>query len=227
MTVLITGANRGLGLALVKEALANNEQVIATYRQDSGELSTITDPSLITFTCDVAEDSSVEQLANHIKARGLPIDVLINNAGVLIGREQGLLDVSMEVCLQAFNVNTLGPLRMAQAIYPLMTTSAEKCIINISSESASLTNAYAKDFPYGLSKVALNMVTEKVYSECKDENVVVYSVHPGWMHTDMGGEQAPLNPHEVASAIFTNFVIDKPAVGASRFFNYKGEVLSF
>src|SRR5699024_7945389 len=145
--------------------------------------------SLHILQFDVTDEEAIidakEKLAQKIDA----IDVIINNAAILNGRDQSIEDLNFDDRLLAFTINTLGPARIIKHFLPLLRKGERKSIINVSSESGSLTNAYPGDYPYGLSKVALNMITEKLVRELKDDQINVMSVHPGWMHTDMGGKQ--------------------------------------
>lgn len=228
MNILITGANRGLGFAIADYALNKGDTVIATTRQLSPELKEkqIEHPnSLHILQFDVTDEEAIidakEKLAQKIDA----IDVIINNAAILNGRDQSIEDLNFDDCLLAFNINTLGPARIIKHFLPLLRKGERKSIINLSSESGSLTNAYPGDYPYGLSKVALNMITEKLVRELKDDQINVMSVHPGWMHTDMGGKQAPTDPNDTAKAIY-NFIENPPKTKTGyQFFEYSGKMM--
>lgn len=228
MNILITGANRGLGFAIADYALNKGDTVIATTRQLSPELKEkqIEYPnSLHILQFDVTDEEAIidakEKLAQKIDA----IDVIINNAAILNGRDQSIEDLNFDDCLLAFNINTLGPARIIKHFLPLLRKGERKSIINLSSESGSLTNAYPGDYPYGLSKVALNMITEKLVRELKDDQINVMSVHPGWMHTDMGGKQAPTDPNDTAKAIY-NFIENPPKTTTGyQFFEYSGKMM--
>lgn len=228
MNILITGANRGLGFAIADYALNKGDTVIATTRQLSPELreKQIEHPnSLHILQFDVTDEEAIidakEKLAQKIDA----IDVIINNAAILNGRDQSIEDLNFDDCLLAFNINTLGPARIIKHFLPLLRKGERKSIINLSSESGSLTNAYPGDYPYGLSKVALNMITEKLVRELKDDQINVMSVHPGWMHTDMGGKQAPTDPNDTAKAIY-NFIENPPKTKTGyQFFEYSGKMM--
>ena len=228
MNILITGANRGLGFAIADYALNKGDTVIATTRQLSPELreKQIEHPnSLHILQFDVTDEEAIidakEKLAQKIDA----IDVIINNAAILNGRDQSIEDLNFDDCLLAFDINTLGPARIIKYFLPILRKGKQKSIINLSSEAGSLTNAYPGDYPYGLSKVSLNMLTEKLVRELKDDQINVMSVHPGWMHTDMGGKQAPTDPSDTAKAIY-NFIETPPKTTTGyQFFEYSGKMM--
>lgn len=222
MRILVTGSNRGLGFALVDLALSEGHEVIATYRSEKGLLEDIENDRLQVVKCDVTDEASVKTLKEEIKAYD-SLDVIINNAGILNERETDIRNLDLDKTALAFEVNTLGPIRVVKHLLNKLLESDAKKIINISSEAGSLTHSYAKDYPYGMSKVALNMFSEKLHHELKDQGVEVYSVHPGWMQTDMGGKQAPLPPEGAAKTIFDAFV-NSSKRGEHRFFNYDGRL---
>lgn len=228
MNILITGANRGLGLALVNHALSNGDNVIATARsmnEDLERLQTKYPDKLHVLQFDVTNESAIITERDRIAKEIDYIDAIINNAAILNGRDQLIENLSIEDCLLAFDINTLGPIRIIKHFLPLLRKGNEKSIINISSEAGSLTNAYAGDYPYGLSKVALNMLTEKLVRELKDDQINVMSVHPGWMQTDMGGNQAPTNPNDTAKNIY-QFITNPPkSTTGFHFFEHSGKMM--
>ncbi len=207
MKILVTGANRGLGLALTKHGLEKGYQIFAGVRSlDEGtlkallELKAIYQSHLHILQVDVTDEQSVATAANSLTDHCL--DVIINNAAVLEEREQTIEELDIEACMNSYDINTLGPMRVVKHFLPLLEKGTKQSIVNISSDAASLTHAYSGDYPYGLSKVALNMFSEKLSRELKEKNIRVFAIHPGWMKTDMGGENAQLEPLEPANAIF-------------------------
>jgi len=228
MNVLITRANRGLGLALVDYALKKGDTVIATVRKMSPELAEQQSKypdALQILLLDVTDEEAIMQAQEKLAQKIDKIDVIINNAAILNGRDQMIENLSFEDCLIAFDINTLGPARIIKHFLPLLRNGQQKSIINLSSEAGSLTNAYPGDYPYGLSKVALNMLTEKLLRELKDDQINVISVHPGWMHTDMGGKQAPTDPNDTAKGIY-NFIENPPkSTTGYQFFEYSGKMM--
>ncbi|WP_077623310.1 SDR family oxidoreductase [Sediminibacillus massiliensis] len=208
MNILITGANRGLGLCLVKQALNSNHQVFAGVRNaDEERIEKLSDlketyqDKLKIIELDVCDDDSVRLAASQLDEIQVSLDSIVNNAGILNEREKTIEELDLEACKLALDVNTLGPIRVVKYFLPLLRKGQQQSIINISSEAGSLTNAYSGDYPYGLSKVALNMLSEKLNVYLRDEDINVLSVHPGWMKTDMGGDKAPCDPMDTAKGI--------------------------
>lgn len=230
MDILITGANRGLGLQLVKVGLENGHQVFAGVRDTSeSKLKQLTElkekysNQLEIIALDVTSEESVRVAASKLNGS---LDVIINNAAILNEREKSIEDLDIKACSLAFDINTLGPMRVIKHFLSLLKNGENQSIINISSEAGSLTNAYSGDYPYGLSKAALNMLSEKLRVTLKDEGIQVLSVHPGWMKTDMGGEQAPTNPTDTARGIY--HLIDRQVHIESEFvfIDYQGKPMS-
>lgn len=222
MRVVITGANRGLGFALVDACLKRGYDVYACYRKDPGKLSTLHSKKLMRIQIDVTDASSLSAFQKRIQDHHETIDVLINNAGVLNGRDDRVEAIEEQDMLTAFQVNALGPLLTVKHLLKHMEESAEKRIINISSNAASLAHAYAPDYAYGMSKVALNMFTEKLKKEVEGRGYHVYSVHPGWVQTDMGGASADISATESAEAIIQHFIETTPT-GPHAFYDYQGQ----
>lgn len=225
MRILITGGNRGLGSALVKVALEEGNDVIATYRKDQGELENYNSDKLLLMKCDVSDEKSVVELSERIKEEG-SLDVIVNNAGIHIEREAGVKDLDLEAVAFVLEVNALGPVRVVKHLLDTLLEGNMKKILNISSEAGSLKHSYATDYPYGMSKVALNMFGEKLHHELKDQGVEVYSVHPGWMRTDMGGKEAHLSPEASARTIYNTFIKGKQQ-NTQRFLNADGTAHDF
>lgn len=228
-TIVITGANRGLGRQLVHVALERGYRVAAGMREDRLQaedwraLGDAHPGRFLALALDVANEASVKQAAATVQREFGHVDVLINNAAILVGREQKLEELSMEAVEESFQVNLYGPLRVTKHVLPLMTGNADKAIINISSEAGSFANAYGGDYPYALSKGALNLFSEHLRRYTAGRGIRVYAVHPGWIRTDMGGNQAPGDPLESAEGILDmaegkNVTADTPI-----FVNFRGE----
>ncbi|WP_058308362.1 SDR family oxidoreductase [Gracilibacillus massiliensis] len=215
MKVFVTGANRGLGLSLVKSGLERGHIIFAAVRSladkqidDLQQLKDKYEGQLRIIHMDVTNEKSVEHAAEAVKLTDQYLDVIINNAAILNERDKTIEELDIHACLQAFDVNTLGPLRVVKHFLPVLRMERQRkkvnnqAIINISSEAGSLSNAYSGDYPYGMTKVALNMLTEKLKVYLKDDQINVISIHPGWMKTDMGGNNAPKLPKDTADNIF-------------------------
>jgi NAD(P)-dependent dehydrogenase (short-subunit alcohol dehydrogenase family) len=219
--VVISGAGRGIGKELVGLFLENGFEVFAGMRNP--EDLRLDFPQRQRMFChvhqlDVTDDTSVNRFAAQLDG----IDILINNAGILTQPVALLDDLTLEGVDQMFNVNTLGSLRLAKAFMPKFRKPAG-IIANISSLMGSmLDNKSGRCYGYRMSKAALNMVTRCLAADYPD--VISVSLHPGWVKTKMGGENAPVEPKESAAGLFQ--VISNLGKGDSgKFIDFKGREL--
>jgi NAD(P)-dependent dehydrogenase (short-subunit alcohol dehydrogenase family) len=200
--VAITGAGRGIGLELVKQYAGAGDRVYALCRSpekadELNELAAASGGKVSVHAMDVGDDASVKAAA---AATGDgPVDVLLNVAGVVGGEKQGLEDQAWGDWQDAFNVMTIGPLRVMQAFLPRLGNGAK--VINITSQLAASTWPYGGYYAYGAAKAGLNRMMRSVALDVKDRGIVVGLVHPGWVQTDMGGAAAEITPQESASGI--------------------------
>jgi len=197
-TVLITGANRGLGLEFARQYAADGWNVIATARNPDGadELESL---PVETLALDVADPASVAALARSLEGR--PIDLLINNAGIF-PRVRGIEEIDFDDYGQTLVVNTIGPVRVTRALLPNLRASERKTVVNITSRLGSIAlTDNGVFYGYRESKAALNMFSRTLANELKPEGFTVLTVHPGWVRTDMGGENANLSPQESVSGM--------------------------
>lgn len=187
LTVLVTGANRGIGLEYVKQYRAAGHEVIGTARKPE-EAAELKATGADVFKLDVTSDEDITALVEGLKGRR--IDVLINNAGYLTR------ELNRDALELSFSVNTLGPLFVAQALLPNLRQSNLPKIINVSSRTGILTNGTGKSNGYAISKTALNMVTRNLHTRLSPKGFVVISLAPGRNRTAMGGKGAPLTPEK-------------------------------
>ena len=195
-TVLITGANRGLGLEFARQYAADGWSVIATCRNPIGvgALAEIKGDVAV-YGLDVLNPPSLARFAADLK--GQPIDVLINNAGVYGPKPVKAADVTLEDWSPVFQTNAMAPLFVARALLDNVKASKLKMIVNISSIMASIEKGSAgSEYIYRSSKAALNMVMACYAQEVAETGVAVTMFHPGWVQTDMGGPSATLTPVE-------------------------------
>ncbi len=179
-TVLVTGANRGIGLELCRQLSARSDSVIAVCRSKSDELAAL-DVRVIDST-DVSSASDVESLAELLQ--GTDIDVLINCAGIL--RPDTLETLDFEAMLEQFRVNTLGPLRVSKALLPNLQAGGKIAIV--SSRVGSIEdNSSGNNYGYRVSKTAVNMVGMNLRRDLEDRQIAVALLHPGLVATDMTG----------------------------------------
>jgi len=205
-TILITGANRGIGLAIAHALLKGGHTVLAGTRQpdESPELQTLAEQfpkTLHILALDVTSDASVGAAARQTRHSGL--DLLINNAGVFPEEgDENFADLELDHFEEAFRINVVGVARMIQAFAPILEKSARPRIVNISSGAGSIADKSEHYYyAYSASKAALNMLTRTVAAEYRARGIAVVAMTPGWVRTRMGGEQAPLSPEESGGAI--------------------------
>jgi NAD(P)-dependent dehydrogenase (short-subunit alcohol dehydrogenase family) len=197
-TVLITGANRGIGLELSRQYAAAGWQVIGTARRpDDAEALRETGAEVVQL--DVTDPQSVDGLARGLDGR--PLDLLINNAGIL-----PLMWTLEEVDIEQFNrilaVNTVGPVRVTKALLPNLRTGELKTVVNVTSNLGSIgENNDGGFYGYRESKAALNMFTRSIAADLGSEGFTCIVMHPGWVKTDMGGTSAPVEVEDSAAGI--------------------------
>lgn len=191
---VITGANRGIGLALCHQLHKRGEQVIAVCRQSSAGLDAL--GVRIEAGVDVTHDADVHALAQRLS--GITVDVLINNAGIL--RRESLDNLDFASLREQFEVNSLAPLRVAHALLPLLTKGGK--IAMITSRMGSLTdNTSGAYYGYRMSKAALNMASLSLAHDLKPRQIAVAILHPGYVKTDMTGNSGHIDAHESASGL--------------------------
>jgi NAD(P)-dependent dehydrogenase (short-subunit alcohol dehydrogenase family) len=224
-SILITGANRGLGLEFVRQYAAAGARVLACARRP-GEAKALLDLAaaskgkVTVHALDVASDASVAHLASDIG--GEPIDILINNAGVYGGDHQRLGNIDYETWLRTFSTNTLGPVRVLEALRANLMKGHQKKAVAITSAMGSNPRHDGAALIYRSSKAALNNAMRGLSVALKGDGVIVVTMHPGWVKTDMGGPNAPLTPAEAVATMMSVIGALKPAE-SGRFINYDGE----
>jgi NAD(P)-dependent dehydrogenase (short-subunit alcohol dehydrogenase family) len=225
--VLITGANRGIGLALVKAYAGRRDKVLAAIRStsDRAELDAFaaTQPKWVEIIeMDVADPAEIGRARRKLEAE--PIDVLINNAGIGGPERQSATDMDYDGLAEAFGINTIAPLRVANAFLPNVKAAKGK-IVTLSSQMGA-TGASSDSLAYRVSKQAVNRLMRALATELKPQGVPVLIVHPGWVKTDMGGDGAPLTPEESASQMLK--LIDKfDLASTGRFLAWNGKELAW
>jgi NAD(P)-dependent dehydrogenase (short-subunit alcohol dehydrogenase family) len=194
MRIVVTGANRGLGLEFVRRyhQLGHHVEAVAREPNKSPELLALaaSAPGKIRLhACDVARD--IEARALPITLGDVAVDILINNAGVM-GQMLPLDQLDYEDMLRTFNVNALGPLRISAALLPHLRRSTTRKIVHISSGMGSISdNTSGGAYGYRMSKAALNMACRSMAVDLRPENFKIVVINPGWVKTDMGGPNAP------------------------------------
>lgn len=229
--VLVTGANRGLGLEFVRQFLAKGDFVFATCRNPEGAnaLKNLKDSfpdKLSVFPLDVADEYSVISLSKKVLAQTETLDILINNAGVSnIGVED---EESIESMVRVYRTNVAGLVAMTRTFLPLLKKGEDSRIVNISSKLGSVASmeemGNGGSYAYNASKAAVNMVSKKLALNLKSEGIVVIAQAPGWAKTDMGGEDAEISPEQSVSGmlkIMTNASLEN----SGHFYEWDGQEL--
>ena len=220
-TVLVTGANRGLGLEFVKQLQMEGYKVIGTARKPDSA-SELKATGARVEQLDVANQSSVDALANTLK--GVAIDILINNAGMANRVDSSLDTLDFDAMERTFQVNSVGPLRVIQALLPNLEAGQKKTIVNITSRLGSIELSTGGLYSYRTSKTALNQINKIVSVELAPRGFTSIVMHPGWVKTDMGGAEAPVAIPDSISGMLK--VIDGLSVDKTgKFFNFDGEEL--
>jgi len=225
--VLITGANRGIGLEFARQYAETGWKVIACCRdlRHAASLQALADtyPDIKTYALDVADFAAIEALAAALKDE--KIDVLINNAGVY--PHSDLNHADPEQWLHAFKVNSMAPLKMAAAFTPHIAASRLKKLVTLSSKMGSLDdNTSGGSYIYRTSKVAANMVMKSLAIDLKAFSISVAVLHPGWVQTEMGGPGALIDTRASVSGL--RKVIEHLNLGNSgQFIAYDGKVINW
>ncbi len=203
--VLLTGANRGLGLEWVRQLADRVEHLFATCRRpdDAQELGRLADahPETVTvFPLDVVEPEAITAAVERVEEKTGALDLLINNAGINGGGTSDRFGtVDADTMTQVLRVNTVGPHLMTQAFADVLQTGGEGAVVvNITSQLGSISRTSGGGWhSYKASKAALNMCTRLQAAELEDGGVIVVAMHPGWVRTDMGGSNARLSTEKI------------------------------
>ena len=193
-TVLITGANRGIGLEFCRQLTARGDTVIATCRTPSPELRAL--PVEIIDGVDVADDESVAALARALSGRA--IDLLINNAGVLI--RTNLEGLDFELIRRQFEINSIGPLRVTNALRGNLASGSTVAIIT-SRMGSIADNTSGGHYGYRMSKAAVNMAGKSLSLDLRPLGIAVVLLHPGWVRTDMTANNGLINTDESVAGL--------------------------
>lgn len=207
---LITGANRGIGLETARQLGQQGYTVLVAARSLEKAEGAVTElktqgiERAVPLALDVSDDASVQAAAAEVTEKFGKLDALVNNAGIISGEEffgNSVADVALDAIEETFDVNLLGVIRTTRAFLPLLEKSDAGRIVNLTSILGSLTLHATEDSPiynsksfaYNASKAALNMYTIHLAHALADTSIKVNAAHPGWVQTDMGGEQAPMD----------------------------------
>jgi NAD(P)-dependent dehydrogenase (short-subunit alcohol dehydrogenase family) len=207
-TILITGAGRGLGKELARQYADDGWKVIGTERRGNAR-----------FQLDVTDRGQISRLAQDLK--GEPIDVLFCNAGIT-GRK-GMAPGSFDFASweEILRVNLLGAAAVAEALLDNVAASERRTIAMMSSRLGSIAESSGLTLPYSTSKAALNMLVKGLAANLADRGIVVVALSPGWVRTDMGGEQAPLAPEKSVAGL-RKVISGLKKADSGKFFSHEG-----
>lgn len=206
--VLVTGANRGLGLEFARQWIERGSRVFALARDPDGSadltaLSETYSDALTAVPCEVTDDASIEAAADLVGQHVDGVEILVNNAGIRGRRAADLDDLDLDDIRRVFEVNSLGPLRVTRAFRSLLAGGAKpRRVVHVTSLMGSIgDNSSGGSYAYRISKSALNMISCNLALELAGSSIVSMAIHPGWVRTDLGGTRAPLSVEESVSAM--------------------------
>ena len=224
--VLITGANRGIGLEFARQYAEDGWRVHACCREAiaATELQrALSGKNADIHQLDVTNQTSIDNLKTKLIGKG--IDILINNAGVIGGDHQTFGDIDYDAWAETLRTNTIGPYRIFEALQDSLLLGTDKKAIFISSRMGSIEQYDSSDhFIYRSSKTALNMVVVNLDYEFKSSGICFIAFHPGWVQTDMGGSSATLKSSESASSLRQS-ISEATLTQSGQFLNFDGAPL--
>lgn len=235
--VVVTGANRGLGLEFARQLAAAGDEVVAGARQPKtadalNKLASVSAGRVTVVRLDVGDPDDIAAAALHIGERFDAVDLLVNNAGIWTAPDEPdrassgpLADLRPDAVLEVLRINAVAPILVTQALAPSLSAAGQAVVVNISSWLGSIRGATSRgNLAYAMSKAALNMVTGRLAAELADQGTIVVSMSPGWVATDMGGSSAPLEPPESVTGML--HVVDALTPAQSGLFlDHAGVVL--
>lgn len=227
--LVITGANRGIGLELVRQTLAEGYAVTAACRRpDSAEeLLGLRDEyrDLDVLPLELNDAHSIDRFVHELD--GQSIDVFINNAGVYGQRDATLGNVDPDAWHQAFQVNTIAPLILTQKLLPLLRRGTGRRLAYLSSKMGSIAdNTSGGSYVYRSTKTALNQVVKSLSEDLKSEGFIALALHPGWVRTDMGGPNGLIDTETSATGLMS-VIRGATASQSGQFLSYDGSVIEW
>jgi NAD(P)-dependent dehydrogenase (short-subunit alcohol dehydrogenase family) len=237
--VLVTGANRGLGLEFVRQLAARGDRVFATARDvnRAAELREISrshgDDRVTVLPLDVDDADSIRAAAETVRGQTDALDLLINNAGVYAARinaggepAERLGELDFDDALKVLRTNAVAPLLLAQALLPLLQRGTNSKVVSITSGYGSVADNTGFPYYYAASKAALNMFMRSLAGDAAAKGIVTVVMSPGWVQTDMGGASAPVTADKSVAGMLK--VIDAlTAADNSRFYDWRGKEVAW
>ena len=225
---LITGAARGLGLAMTRQLLERGFGSHALVRAESEglrELQSRQPERLSLYVADVTDEASIQRTFAAVAERCGQLDAIVNNAVIYLdGSRPGIEDADLSICARTFEVNAVGPLRVAKYGLPLLRKGKRKLLVNVSSEAGSIGDCRRKtEYAYCMSKSALNMGSKLLQNHLEPEGVKVLVLHPGWFNSS-GKGPAPISAEEAAVKVLET-ILKPHALDAPMYVDPSGKPL--
>lgn len=201
--VIVTGGNRGIGLEISRQLARRGLRVLVSARDAAKAASAARtiDGDAHPIQLDVTDPASIARAQREVVRRFGAVDVLVNNAAILLAEHQGILETDVEDFRRTFETNVFGAAAVSQAFVPGMIERRYGRIVNVSSEAGQLSTRHGYAPAYSMSKAALNALTRQLAVATEGRGVLVNSACPGWVRTDMGGPGAPRSVEEGADTI--------------------------
>ncbi|MDW7645228.1 MAG: SDR family oxidoreductase [Desulfuromonadales bacterium] len=223
-SILITGANRGIGLELARSFVGHNWQVFACCRspESAEELNLLASGNndVRILRLDVTDETAIARVAGELSNE--PLDILFNNAGVKGPQGQNFGDTNVEEYLEVFRINALAPLKVAEAFVEHVAASERKILACMGTLMGSLKeNTSGGYYAYRSSKAALHMIVRGLAADLSARGILSVVFHPGWVRTRMGGDEAPLSVEDSAAGL-TRVLLELDPKDNGRFYDYRG-----
>lgn len=224
---VVTGSNKGIGLEICRQLAKNNIEVILTSRNEENGKKAVADLQAQNLNVkyhqlDVLDENSIKSLSDYIDKEYGKLDILVNNAGIFVSSSDGVLKGDITNIKVSMDTNLYGALLVSRYLVPLMQKQNSGRVINISSGMSQLSTMGSGSIGYRLSKLSLNAMTIILAHEVKENNILVNSVCPGWVQTDMGGANAQKTVEEGADTAVWLALVDNNLTG--KFFRERKEL---
>jgi len=226
-TALVTGANRGIGLEVCRQLARQGHDVILTARDGAKAKAAAArlraDGSVAPAVLDVTDARTIQLLARELASRGVRVDIVVNNAAVLVGESRAVLETTDDDLRATFETNVFGAVAVCRAFVPGMIARRFGRVVNVSSQAGQLASMGTYAPAYSMSKSALNAFTRQLAAATRGKGILVNSACPGWVRTDMGGPTATRSVEEGADTIV--WLATLPVVGPTGgFFSDRREI---
>jgi NAD(P)-dependent dehydrogenase (short-subunit alcohol dehydrogenase family) len=226
-TILVTGANRGIGLEFVRQYASDGADIIACCRKpaEAKELNALAKSGKVRVVAlDVGDPASAAGLAQAL--RGEAVDILINNAGVFGPERQSATESDYDGFAHTFRINSIGPLIVSQALHDNLVRGHDKKLVVLTSKVGSVSDSSGGALAYRASKAAVNMIMHVLARDWAAGGILVAILHPGWVKTDMGGPSALITPQESVRGLRARIVELSPQT-SGHYLDYLGKEIAW